>query len=159
MVPKNHLSNDKQETKQSQALSQGMVEAFVSLFKGRKDKSGWLRDEATANYIVLPNDKNPEPASVTLDLYRYHLLGRRWLGILPLVGDRCWFAATDLDEKDFQKALAIRDTLMEFGLKTYIAETKHKGYRILTFFDEPQLARDVRLVLEAASSPRGGESK
>jgi len=139
---------DKREAKQSQALSQEMVEAFASLFKGRKDKSGWLRDETTANYIVLPNDKNPEPAPVTLDLYRYHLLGKRWLGIFPLVNDRCRFAAVDLDEENFKKALAFRNTLLEqVGLKAYIAKTKSKGYRIILFFIEPIIAENIILVL------------
>ena len=89
-----------------------------------------------------------EKEAATLALYRNHLRGKRQLGIHLLVGDRCWFAATDLDEKDFPKALAIRNTLREFGLKAYISETKHKGYRILVFFNEPQLARDIRLVLD-----------
>jgi len=84
---------------------------------------------------------------VTLEHYCDHLLGKRWLGIHPLVGDSCRFAATDLDKKDPEKALVIRDTLMEFGLKAYIAAAKHKGYCILVFFLEPQLVRDVRLVL------------
>ena len=116
---------------------------FASLFCGRTDIHGHLYDEADPDDPKYSTKTEP----VTLEHYRDHLLGKRWLGIHPLVGDRCRFAATDLDKKDFEKALVIRDTLMEFGLKAYIAEAKHKGYRILAFFLEPQLARDVRLVL------------
>lgn len=139
----------------SSPQSQELVEAFAPIFRGRADVYGHLYDETDPKDVKYSTEKE----AVTLAHYHNHLLGKRWLGIHPLVGDRCWVAATDLDEKDFQKALAIRDTLMELGIKAYIAETKHKGYRILIFFYEPQLARDVRLVLEAASSPRGGESK
>ena len=128
------------------------VKAFASLFRGRADVYGHLYDETD------PKDPKyiTEKEAVTLALYRNHLLGKRWLGIHPLVGDRCRFAATDLDEKDFPKALAIRNTLRELGLKAYIAETKHKGYRILVFFDEPQLARDIRLVLDVLRGYRVG---
>ena len=148
--------NDKSKQKQSQTFDQEMVEAFASLFRGREDKYGWLRDEATANYIVLPNDKNPEPAPVTLDLYRYHLLGKRWLGIFPLVNDRCRFAAVDLDEENFKKALAFRDTLLEqFGLKAYIAKTKSKGYRIILFFIEPIIAEKIiRILNKVVGNPQ-----
>jgi len=144
----NHFSNGngKRDQPKSQAFRE-VVEAFQSLFRGRADVYGHLYDETDpedAKYIT-------EKEAVTLTLYRNHLLGKRWLGIHPLVGDRCSFAATDLDEKDFQKALAIRNTLQEFGLKAYVAETKHKGYRILLFFIEPQLAGNVRLILEAAN--------
>lgn len=127
--------------------SQELVEAFASLFRGRTDVYGWLYDETGPDDHKYSTEKEP----VTLALYHAHLLGKRWLGVHPLVGDRCRVGATDLDEKDFQKALAIRNTLQELGLKAYIAETKHKGYRILVFFDAPQLARDVRLVLKAAN--------
>ena len=130
-----------------QAFDQEVVEAFASLFRGRRDVYGHLYDETDPKDAKYSTEKE----AVTLAHYHNHLLGKRWLGIHPLVGDRCWVAATDLDEKDFQKALAIRDTLMELGLKAYIAETKHKGYRLLVFFDEPQLARDIRLVLEAVN--------
>ena len=143
-MPKNNSIRDNSEI---QALDQDIVEAFQSLFHGRCDVYGHLYDESDPDNVKYATVKE----SVSLYLYRYHLLGKQWLGILPLVGDRCWFAAIDLDEHDFQKALAIRNTLQEFSLKAYIAETKHKGYRILVFFDEPQLARDVRLVLEAAT--------
>jgi hypothetical protein len=141
-INNNTLAEDK-----GQAFDQEVVEAFQSLFRGRIDVRGELYDESN------PDDPKyvTKAELVTLEHYRDHLFGRRWLGILPLVGDKCRFAATDLDEKDFQKALAIRNALQEFGLKAYVAETKHKGYRILLFFDEPQLARDVRLVLKAAN--------
>lgn len=139
--------NNKPTHPKSQIITQEVVEDFASLFQGRPDVCGHLYDESdpdNAKYVTI---KEP----VTLDLYRDHLLGKRWVGILPLVGDRCRFGGTDLDVKDFQKALIIRDTLWEYGLKAYIAETKHKGYRVLVFFDEPQLARDVRLVLKAVN--------
>jgi len=145
---KNHIIDD---GRLSSPQSQETVEAFASLFRGRADVYGHLYDESD------PEDPKyiTEKEAVTLAHYHKHLLGKRWLGIHPLIGDRCSFAATDLDEHDFQKALAIRNTLQEFDLKAYMAETKHKGYRILIFFDEFQLATDVRLVLKAANEKLG----
>lgn len=131
---------------QSQTFSE-LVEAFQSLFRGRTDVHGELYNESNPDEPKYSTKKD----RVTLHDYRLHLKGQRWLGIHPLVGDKCSFAAVDLDEHDFQKAVAIQDTIQEFGLKAYIAETKHKGYRILTFFNEPQLAKDVRLVLRAVN--------
>lgn len=139
MSASNTISGDSQ--------SQELVEAFQSLFHGRTDVYGQLYDETNPDEPKYSTRKE----SVTFALYRDHLLGERWLGIHPLVGDKCSFAATDFDGHNFQKALAIRNTLQELGLKAYIAKTKHKGYRILVFFIEPQLARDTRLALKAAN--------
>ena len=142
-VHKDNINNSHSSSSQSQEL----VEAFAFLFRGRPDVYGRLYDETDPDNPKYSTEKPP----VTLDHHRLHLEGQRWLGIHPLVGDRCRFAATDLDKHDFQKALTIRDTLWEYGLKAYIAETKHKGYRVLVFFDEPQLARDVRWVLKSVN--------
>ena len=110
------------------------TEVFASLFRGRTDSHGVI------------NECVYEP--VTLEHYEKHLKGEVNLGIYFLLDDStCHFAAVDLDEKDFNKAKAIRDELAKSSIPAYIAESKSRGFHIYCFALERFKAVEIRRVL------------
>ncbi|GAJ18635.1 unnamed protein product, partial [marine sediment metagenome] len=60
----------------------------------------------------------------------------------------CHFAAIDLDEKNFNKAKAIRDELTKNSIPAYIAASKSKGFHIYCFALERFKAVEIRKVLK-----------
>ena len=111
------------------------IEAFASLFKGRTDSHG--RIEVCVYEPVTPEH------------YEKHLKGEVNLGIYFVLDDStCHFAAIDLDEKDFNKAKAIRDELARNFIPAYIAESKSKGFHIYCFAFERFKAVEIRRVLQ-----------
>lgn len=120
---------------EGQVFVQEVVEAFRSLFRGRVDAFGSVEGRC-----------NKEP--VTLDHYRRHLKGEVSLGVYLLLDDgTCYFFTVDLDEKDFNKAKAIRQELVNNGIPAYIAESKSKGFHIYGFALQKFIARDIRRIL------------
>jgi len=112
------------------------LEVFAGLFQGRTDVWGSVRGRC-----------NKEP--VTIENYRQHLAGKTSLGVYPLLDDgSCRFAAIDLDEKNFDKALAIRQELYNLFIPAYIAQSKGKGFHIYVFALEPFKASQIRQVLQ-----------
>jgi len=110
------------------------VQAFMNLYRGRSDAWG-----------SVAGASNKEP--LTEEHYKKHLEGERSLGVYPLLDDgTVWFFAIDLDEKDFNKVLAIRQEFNNNNLPVYMAESKSKGFHIYCFGAEPLVARDVRRV-------------
>ena len=110
------------------------IEAFASLFRGRDDSHGRVKECVH------------EP--VTLEHYEKHLKGEVNLGIYFLLDDStCHFAAIDLDEKDFSKAKAIFDELTRNLIPAYIAESKSKGFHIYCFALLRFKAVEIRRVL------------
>ncbi len=111
------------------------IEAFAALFRGRTNEHGRI-DEC----IYEP---------VTLKHYEKHLKGEVNLGIYFVLDDHtCHFAAIDLDEKNFDKAKAIRDELARNSIPAYIAESKVKGFHIYCFAFERFKAVEIRRVLQ-----------
>jgi hypothetical protein len=111
------------------------LELFAALFRGRDDVWGSVEGKS-----------NKEP--VKIENYQAHLEGKRSMGIYPLLDDgTCFFFAVDLDEKNFAKALKIRNELKTLGVNVYICESKSKGFHIYGFGDGPLVAKDVRYLL------------
>lgn len=116
-------------------VSQEVLEAFQSLFKGRVDAYGSVEGRANKELV-------------TLEHYRKHLRGEVSLGVYLLLDDNsCHFAAIDLDEKDFSKAYAIRQELFNKFIPAYIAESKSKGFHLYIFALEKFIAKDIRRIL------------
>ena len=111
------------------------LDNFMQLFQGRTDVYGSVEGRS-----------NKEP--VTPELYKQHFEGKKSLGIYPLQDDgTIRFFAVDLDEKNWDKALLIRNELVNIGVPIYICESKSKGFHIYGFASEPLIAKDVREVL------------
>lgn len=114
------------------------LEKFIELYEGRVDAWGAVTGKQIKE-------------AVTQEHYQKHLDGKVSLGVYPLLDDgTIHFAAVDLDEKDFQKALRIRQKILDFGLASYVAQSKGKGYHIYMFFNEAVLASEVRAVIKSA---------
>jgi hypothetical protein len=112
-----------------------ILHLFAGLFKGRED--AWGSVEGKSN-----------KETVTIENYRLHLAGKKSLGVYPLLDSgECHFAAVDLDEKNWDKALLIRNELGAIGINAYIAESKGKGYHIYMFGDPIFIVKDIRYVL------------
>jgi P4 family phage/plasmid primase-like protien len=110
------------------------IEAFAALFQGRSDAHGYV------------NECIYEP--VTITHYEKHLKGEINLGVYFVLDDStCSFATIDLDEKDFNKAKAIRDDLVKCFIPAYIAESKSRGFHIYCFAFERFKAVEIRQVL------------
>ena len=111
------------------------LELFMSLFKGRVDVFGSVEGRSVKEPVTILN-------------YQSHLDGKVSLGIYPLLDSgECHFWAIDLDEKNFDKALLIRNELLNINIKMYICQSKSKGYHIYGFGDGPVIAKDIREVL------------
>lgn len=107
---------------------------FMALFKGRADAWG-----------SVSGGSNHEP--ITTLHYKDHLSGKTSLGVYPLLDNgNCHFFAIDLDEKDYPKALAIRQEFYNHFLPVYCADSKGKGSHIYGFCDEPFAAKDIRRI-------------
>lgn len=104
------------------------VAIFVDAFRGRTDIHGTRdRDSGQARC-----EKSPP----TLSLITQHLCGKRPIGIYPLVEDRAWFAAIDLDEMDTEPVMALQQLATGLGLEPLIERSKSKGWHLWFFADE-----------------------
>lgn len=118
-------------------MEQVTLDAFRSLFKGRADVYGSVEGRSNKEAVDEAH-------------YQLHLEGKRSLGVYPLLDDGyCHFAAVDIDEKDFDKALKVRNGLKELAIAAYIAESKGKGYHVYVFAETRFLAKDIRWVLHS----------
>ena len=108
------------------------VKAFRSLFIGRTDAWGAVGGKSTKE-------------EVTEDYYKRHLEKKVSLGIYPILDDNTVrFFVVDLDERDWSKALAIRQGFLDLGVHAYISLSRRKGYHIWVFGSEPIPAKAAR---------------
>jgi len=120
-----------------------IVNAFSGLFRGRTDV--WGSVEGRSNKETVTNQH-----------YKLHLEGKRSLGVYMLLDDAtCHFAALDIDEKDFSKALSARNIMRDMGVSSYISESKGKGYHVYLFAQTAFVAKDVRQLLRAVLDQAG----
>ena len=117
-------------------MSEQIIQEFSRLFRGRTDIYGLVEGRSV---------KKP----LTAEQYQLHLEGKVSLGIFPLLDDgRCFFAAVDLDVKDFPKILSVHNELQKLGVKSYISQSKSKGFHLYLFADENGwVAKNVREML------------
>ncbi len=127
-------------------VSDATVEAFASFFRGRTDAWGSVTGMC-----------NKE--QVTLEHYRRHLEGKESLGVYMLLDDgKCFFAAADLDEKDQDKILAIKEGFAEVGVHAYPCFSKGKGFHCYVFADKmPFDAHEIRRLFVSVLTKLGIE--
>lgn len=65
-----------------------------------------------------------------------HLRGKQPIGVYPLVDDRVWFAAIDLDEHDPEPVLALVRLGKGLGLEPIVEVSKSKGWHLWFFADD-----------------------
>lgn len=117
------------------------IRQYAELFKGRQDAWG------TGKGAVVRG-------SLRETHYASHLAGYPpGLGVFPLLDDgTVHFAAVDLDEPDFDAALAIREMLPTY---TWIEESRSGNYHVWAFFDSPIEAWIPRGLMKAACEAAG----
>ena len=142
------------------------VALFRSLFRGREDvypvrwegKRGdsgyspacaneWSRPTCQKPKIRCSDCKKRELLPVTDEVIRAHLLGKRTIGVYPLLLDEtCWFLAVDFDKKTWQEdILAFLGTCHEMGMPAALERSRSgQGGHIWIFFDCPIQASTAR---------------
>lgn len=127
MVMNNSTSDNKSASE--------FCQAFRSLFKGRTDCWGGIEGLY-----------NPEP--VTPEHYKSHLEGKKSLGIYFVLDNHtCNFAAIDIDDFSFNKAVAVRDALKSINIPAYIAASKSNHFHVYLFAEDRFIAKDIKRIL------------
>ncbi len=117
------------------SIDQKLVDAFSSLYRGRTDAWGSVKGMSVKEAVTEAN-------------YRAHLEAKVSLGVYMLLDDgTCHFAAIDIDEKSFDKALAIKEELKKRNISAYISESKSKGYHVSMYAETKFAAKDIRRIL------------
>lgn len=83
--------------------------------------------------------------------YLMHLQGQQGLGIIPIEGDRCSFGVIDVDfysDDQVMKTYKIAENISRY-LPINIFTSKSGGLHIYVFYAQPELAKTVRLQLDA----------
>lgn len=112
----------------------------MEAFPGRRDIFG--------TRAVRSNKACCVKQTITQSVYLDHLRGRQPLGIYPLVGDRVWFAAIDIDQPDPEPVIALARIARDIGLTPLIEKSKSKGFHLWFFSDEQGwFAERIRAVL------------
>lgn len=116
-------------------LNEGILKDFSSLFRGRTDAWGGVEGKCNREVVSIEN-------------YKDHLSGKTSLGIYPLLDDgSCYFLGIDIDIKDFNLALSLRNELAKYSIPSYIASSKSKGFHVYLFAQEKFIAKDIRRLL------------
>ena len=108
--------------------NQQKLALFKRAFRGRVDIHG-TRDVTTGTARCVktaPND----------NILVNHLCGRQPVGVYPLVGDRVWFAAIDMDDHDPEPVLTLYQIAQALGQEPLIERSKSKGWHLWWFADQ-----------------------
>lgn len=134
------------------------IRLFRSLFRGREDvyayrwegrgKTGYspaLRPGARRQKGVRPDPETLLP--VDDDVIRSHLLGRRVVGVYPLLEDEtCWFLAIDFDKASWQSdAAEVIRSCNELRVPASLERSRSgRGAHLWIFFESPVPAATAR---------------
>jgi hypothetical protein len=140
--------------------NQAKITLFRSLFRGREDvyAERWRTKEGTWAYrpagkkdwlAVLasrPEDHKKVDRetrtlyTVTDDVVRQHLTGKKAIGVYPLLLDEtCWFLAADFDKKTWDEdSLAFIGICQRAGVPAYLERSRSgNGGHVWIFFEGP----------------------
>jgi superfamily II DNA or RNA helicase len=128
---------------------------FRSLFRGREDvyavrwqsrngKSGYspaCAHEWDPLLCKKPCSKcsNSQYIPISDEAIREHLVGKKVLGVYPLLtDDTCWFLAADFDKAGWQEdSVSFLDTCRSMGVPAYLERSRSgKGGHVWIFFEE-----------------------
>jgi hypothetical protein len=120
-------------------ISKEQLDLFRSIFNGRKDAYG--ADEGRS-----------VKATLTDDVVRGHLIGKKRIGIYPLSlnilnGSGTFWIAADIDDDRLDMAIKLRELLNQLGIHSYIETSKSKGYHVWIFFNEAVPANEARAIM------------
>jgi hypothetical protein len=101
---------------------------FKQAFRGRDDVYGTRNLQAGKGLCV----KKPLKDTILID----HFRGKQSLGIYPLIGERAWFAAIDLDEPDPETVFELVRLAEGIDLHPLVEVSKSKGFHLWFFADD-----------------------
>ena len=120
------------------------IKLFRSLFKGREDvfAQRWEFENGKCGYSPAhqwnqDGSKSDRHSPITDQVIRHHLIGKKTIGIYPLLKDEtCWFLAVDFDKNSWQKDIsAFKETCDEFNVPCYLERSRSgKGGHVWLFF-------------------------
>ncbi|MBM4351846.1 MAG: restriction endonuclease subunit R, partial [Deltaproteobacteria bacterium] len=142
------------------------IALFRSLFRGREDvyparwegkygNSGyspacaneWKRPLCGKPKTKCADCENRDLLPVTDEVIRGHLIGKRIIGVYPLLLDEtCWFLAIDFDKKTWQEDVtAFLEVCREMGISAALERSRSgQGGHVWMFFDRPVEASMAR---------------
>ncbi len=118
---------------------QEKINLFRTLFNGRADAYG-------------EGDGLCVKQTVTDDVLKLHLTGKRRIGRYPLSpdilnGTGTWWAVVDIDNGNLNAAIELVTELREIDIHAYIEASKSKGFHVWVFFAEPVEAVKARALV------------
>lgn len=120
---------------------------FINVFRGNEDGHG------VHEYKELTIEGKKEEGSsytnntetVTSDMYKEHLQGKKGLGLSPIMrDDSCLFAVLDVDIYESSIINQIVKVIYTFNFPIYPFKSKSGGLHIYIFFTEAIKAKNVR---------------
>lgn len=122
-------------------ISEGTLNGFVSLFRGRGDVYGHEEGRCV---------KEP----LTPELFRQHLGGVQAIGVYPMVPigsvHHVVWGCSDIDIEDLAGARKIQSALSAVRVVSFVERSRSKGYHVWVFAEEVVPASDMRRMLLCA---------
>ena len=129
-------------------LFRGREDVYAYRWEGRDGRSGYspaLRSGARRQKGQRPDSDVLLP--LDYDVVQSHLLGRRVVGVYPMLEDEtCWFLAIDFDKSTWQSDVAeVMRSCEELGVPASIERSRSgRGGHLWIFFDSPVSAATAR---------------
>lgn len=143
----------------TQSSESAKIALFRSLFRGREDVYAYRWDgrDGRSGYSPALRDgarrqKGQRPDAEVLlpledDVVRGHLVGRRVIGVYPLLKDEtCWFLAIDFDKSTWQSDVEeVMESCERLGVPASIERSRSgRGGHLWIFFESPVPAATAR---------------
>lgn len=130
-------------------LSKEQLNLYTSLFKGRKDvfAERWeFKDKKGYSPVKTVNDTYKP---FTVDDLRSHMIGRKTIGLYPLLkNNTSYFLAVDFDKGNWnEESLMFISKCNDYGLNSYLEKFRTgNGGHVWFFFDQKVQAYKSRNV-------------
>jgi hypothetical protein len=135
------------------------AERMLSLFEGYDGAHGthgdMVRNPEKNEKLEIKMSARTVREPVTVELWEEHLLGERYLGIIPTRRDNtCVWGCIDVDRYDLDHGAIVRQ-LREAHLPLIVCRTKSGGAHIYMFMAEPVPAAEIQAKLRDLSALLG----
>jgi hypothetical protein len=130
------------------SLFNGRTDVYAYRWEGRDGRSGY--SPALRPGIRRQKGQRPDPEMLLPlddDVIQSHLLGRRVVGIYPLLEDEtCWFLAIDFDKSSWQSDVAeVMHSCDELAVPASVERSRSgRGAHLWIFFESPVPAATAR---------------